>query len=272
MTLIVDCNRHITKPLRRSVAVRLPTDGLIFTGIQVDDDGGEDGMFIGDLQMFLIADRPDEAFFICTKYSPSCPGTLTMSGNVHATGSSLESAELTSTARTVGRNRSNKIRNSSRISSSSRSKLSSKKSKVNSGELIKEDELLEGRWGGSRGGSSSILLDMANVEGQVNAGLQDDTISIQGVESATKNGVLHSDSNSYSSNLSGDNSSQTSAAARATDSQITIENASADVKRNVDSADALYDYLDYGSENEFENTDDQNGSAVNNTFHRGIEV
>lgn len=39
-------------------------DGLILTE--------EENNFIGDLQLFLIADRPDEAFHICTKYAPDC--------------------------------------------------------------------------------------------------------------------------------------------------------------------------------------------------------
>lgn len=39
-------------------------DGLILTE--------EENNYIGDIQLLMIADRPDEAFHICSKYAPDC--------------------------------------------------------------------------------------------------------------------------------------------------------------------------------------------------------
>lgn len=95
MTLILDCYRQITKKLDRKSNSIIATDGLIFTGVQLQDS---DGFFMGDIQMFLIADTPDEAFFICTKYSKDCAGSNVEKKKIHATGSSLESSEQISSA------------------------------------------------------------------------------------------------------------------------------------------------------------------------------
>ena len=38
ITIIFDCNRQITKKLSRSMASRIYTDGLLFMGVQLDED------------------------------------------------------------------------------------------------------------------------------------------------------------------------------------------------------------------------------------------
>lgn len=81
MTLILDCERQITRQLKRRLGVKVAVDGLVLTGIQLQE---EDGCFVGDIQTFLVANTPDEAFFICTKYSTSC------SGSSHSSGYELE--------------------------------------------------------------------------------------------------------------------------------------------------------------------------------------
>lgn len=275
MTLILNCNRHITKPLRRSVGVQLPTDGLIFTGIQMDDDAdGADEMFIGDLQMLLIADRPDEAFFLCTKYSPNCPGTVSMGGLglVHATGSSFESAEqqASSTARSVNQSRSNKTRSRSRTSSS-RSKSTLKKIKQSAVEHSEEDDLVEGRWGGRRGGN--ILLDMEHTEGHINVGQQENEATSQSDSNRYRSsGTVSSGSSSIHFNETSTTNSRASESGRS--SGVNIANSSRNSnkigesnRREVDTADALYDYMDYGSENELDQTDEK--YDLNNTVVRG---
>lgn len=47
----------------------ISTNGLILSGRQLNED---EEFFIGDIQMLLIADSPDEAYHICTKYAPNC--------------------------------------------------------------------------------------------------------------------------------------------------------------------------------------------------------
>lgn len=69
VTLIYDCTRQITKKLTRSAKPKISTDGLIFMGVQLDE---EDEYFIGSIQTLLLTDRPDSAYEICTKFSPNC--------------------------------------------------------------------------------------------------------------------------------------------------------------------------------------------------------
>lgn len=69
VTILVDCIKQMTSRLARTVTSRVATDGLILTGVQLVE--GE-SFFVGDLQQLLIADTPDEAYNLCTKYSPEC--------------------------------------------------------------------------------------------------------------------------------------------------------------------------------------------------------
>lgn len=69
VTLIFDCNKQITKKLQRSVNPKIATDGLIFMGVQLDE---EDEYFTGTVQTLLVSDRPDSAYEICTRFAPGC--------------------------------------------------------------------------------------------------------------------------------------------------------------------------------------------------------
>lgn len=69
MTLIVDCGQPITKSLKRRGGVPIAVDGLILTGIQLQE---ADGFYVGDIETFVVANTPDEAYFICSKYAPDC--------------------------------------------------------------------------------------------------------------------------------------------------------------------------------------------------------
>lgn len=69
VTLIFDCTRQITKQLQRSKKPKIATDGLIFMGVQLDE---EDEYFVGSVQTLLVSDRPDSAYDVCTKFAPNC--------------------------------------------------------------------------------------------------------------------------------------------------------------------------------------------------------
>lgn len=67
--MILDCVHQITRKFDRGVHSKLSTNGLILSGRQLNED---EEFFIGDVQMLSIADSPDEAYHICTKYAPDC--------------------------------------------------------------------------------------------------------------------------------------------------------------------------------------------------------
>lgn len=77
MTLILDCEEKITRQLKRRLGVKIAVDGLVLTGIQLQEN---DGCFVGDIETFLVADTPDEAYFICTKYATSCSSSYQSNG------------------------------------------------------------------------------------------------------------------------------------------------------------------------------------------------
>lgn len=79
MTLILDCEQTITRKLKRRLGVKIAVDGLVLTGIQLQE---ADGCFVGDIETFLVADTPDEAYLICTKYSKSCSGSYQSGGYI----------------------------------------------------------------------------------------------------------------------------------------------------------------------------------------------
>lgn len=68
-TLIIDCQQQITKKLDRSAVSKIAYNGLLLIGVQLDEEAD---YFTGDIQLLQIANRPDEAYNICTKYSPIC--------------------------------------------------------------------------------------------------------------------------------------------------------------------------------------------------------
>lgn len=242
MTLIVDCAEQITMKLRRTSGIRLPTDGLIFTGIQMLQ---EDGSYLGDIQMFLIASRPDEAFFMCTKYSPNCPGSVTMGG-----------AQLIATNKSArkGSRTSGSSHNSSRRNSTSRSNGSG----GSSGAAEGSSSGLESESSSSGYGTMSSLGSVAITNGELS-------------ESA---GVGSNVANSGSADLSLDQPILPGPANHRRKNETSIlaaftvdETASSKPKRTNGNAqvgaDEIYDYLDYGNEDYFEVKDDL--GAANDT-------
>ncbi|XP_066260177.1 collagen alpha-2(XI) chain-like [Euwallacea similis] len=67
VTLIFDCHTTITKALTRGIPSRLNNKGLINLGYQLLSDGH----FQGDIFTLEIADKPDDAYELCNRYS-SC--------------------------------------------------------------------------------------------------------------------------------------------------------------------------------------------------------
>lgn len=86
VTVLVDCGHQMTKKLDRTISASVATDGLILLGVQLVE--GE-SFFVGDLQQLLLADTPDEAYNLCTKYSPGCDA-----GSGFISGSSFVSEEV----------------------------------------------------------------------------------------------------------------------------------------------------------------------------------
>lgn len=74
ITMIFDCDQQQTRKLPRTLNSHIATDGLIMLGMQLDE---EDEYFMGDLQLLMIADKPDAAYEICTKYAPNCASDQT---------------------------------------------------------------------------------------------------------------------------------------------------------------------------------------------------
>lgn len=103
VTLLADCGTPLTKKLDRSVNATVSTDGLILTGIQLIE--GEKH-FMGDLQQLLIADTPDEAYQLCTKYTPSCGGISVSSSSSRFTSEASSSGHAIASSAEVSRSSS----------------------------------------------------------------------------------------------------------------------------------------------------------------------
>lgn len=146
MTILVDCITQMTKRLDRSITARVATDGLILLGVQLDE---AQSFFIGDLQQLLIADTPDEAYNLCSKYSPGC-------------GVGGGSAGFASTTTTGGSGFVSGVTGSQLISSSaevSRSSSSSSSSSFSSGAASRSlSATVAG--GGAASASGSSRLDV----------------------------------------------------------------------------------------------------------------
>lgn len=69
ITLVLDCAQQITRKFERGEDSRVSTLGLILSGRQLKED---EEFFIGDMQLLMIANTPDEAYDICSKYAPDC--------------------------------------------------------------------------------------------------------------------------------------------------------------------------------------------------------
>lgn len=163
MTVLVDCSTQLTKKLDRTVTATVATDGLILTGIQLME--GENH-FMGDLQQLLVADTPDEAYQLCTKYTPSCGSAgssitrltseVSSSSSGHAIMSSAEVSRSASSSFSAGSS-------SSRATASGASRSSSSASGASRFDANASRERIHS----SGGGAASI-----NVSGsrQVSAG------------------------------------------------------------------------------------------------------
>jgi collagen type V/XI/XXIV/XXVII alpha len=117
ITLIFDCDKQITKRISRSLRSRISNDGLLFMGVQLDE---EEEYFTGDLQLLTITNVPDSAYELCSKYAPDCTG-----GYVE---------ESTYTAATTSR------KNSSKSSGKSKSKSKSSKRKSRDRTMVRVND------------------------------------------------------------------------------------------------------------------------------------
>uniref|UniRef100_A0A3Q2SSV2 Collagen, type XI, alpha 1b n=1 Tax=Fundulus heteroclitus TaxID=8078 RepID=A0A3Q2SSV2_FUNHE len=68
VTIIVDCKKTVTKPLKRSDQAVINTEGITVFGTRIL----EDEVFEGDIQQLLIVGDPTAAYDYCEHYSPDC--------------------------------------------------------------------------------------------------------------------------------------------------------------------------------------------------------
>lgn len=125
ITLIFDCNKQITKKLQRSANPEIATDGLIYIGVQLDE---EDEYFIGEIQTLFVADRPDISYDICTRFAPNCNNgvyTLNSYDNSVYSSTATESSRSSSSSYSSSSSNSNQSQGSSSSSFSSSSASSS---------------------------------------------------------------------------------------------------------------------------------------------------
>lgn len=236
MTLLLDCNRQITKSFHRELDSHISTDGLIVTGVPLND---EDGYFVGDIQTFLIANTPDEGFLICSKYSTNCRGSIEIAGNVYATGSSLDSAE--------DRHRSSLSTGTGR-SSSTFSSTSSSGNSYQGADGNSNNEMGESRVLATNQNRDNLLLTGSNIRGensQSSSSGSSSTIQLNlGLSEGTKQDLSRLSASDMSSRRA--NGNRTS------------------VNRANEPTDELYDYFDYGAESFLEENEEQ-GSNVRDT-------
>ena len=131
VTLILDCNRQITRQLQREVNSKIATDGLILAGVQFSED---EGFFVGDIQLLMIANTPDEAYNMCTKYAPNCVGG---GSNVIATLSATSSVGGDSGRRIESRISSSSTSSSSGVGPSATSYRTNTVNSTSGGNLFK---------------------------------------------------------------------------------------------------------------------------------------
>uniref|UniRef100_A0A3B3CNR6 Laminin G domain-containing protein n=1 Tax=Oryzias melastigma TaxID=30732 RepID=A0A3B3CNR6_ORYME len=68
VTIIVDCKKKLTKPLKRSDRAVISTEGITVFGTRILDDE----VFEGDIQQLLMVADPRAAHDYCEHYSPDC--------------------------------------------------------------------------------------------------------------------------------------------------------------------------------------------------------
>uniref|UniRef100_UPI00358EE172 collagen alpha-1(V) chain n=1 Tax=Myxine glutinosa TaxID=7769 RepID=UPI00358EE172 len=72
VTLVLDCQKNFTRPLKRSNNAQIDKNGIMIFGTRLVDEAH----FEGDVQQLLIVDDPFAAYEYCTKYSPECDKAL----------------------------------------------------------------------------------------------------------------------------------------------------------------------------------------------------
>lgn len=151
ITLVLDCVHQITRKFDRSVDSKISTNGLILSGRQLNED---EEFFVGDIQMLSIADSPEEAYHICTKYAPDC------STNKYANSQEKYSSGTRSTA----------SRSSSRVTST-RGNSKKKKQSFNSIQEVESSTGVVGHSYATSPGvvSQSYATSQNEQMGQINA-------------------------------------------------------------------------------------------------------
>lgn len=69
VTLILDCDKQVTRSLDRSPNGFLATNGLIVSGIHLSNS---EGFFTGDIQMMAVINSSEAAYNLCPIYAPDC--------------------------------------------------------------------------------------------------------------------------------------------------------------------------------------------------------
>lgn len=291
MTLLVDCNRQITKSFHRTHDSRISTDGLILTGVPIQE---EDGYYVGDIQTFLIANTPDEGFLICSKYSPNCPGTVIATGNIYATGSSLDSAEVRQSSGSHsfdGALGTIQLSGQSSRSSSSGSSIAennarnvdqkyatghiSEESTRSETNLNPDNLLLAGanlRVDNYQSGSSGLELNShlsgqssSRSAGTANVGTSS---GVRFQNRSRSHGSLSLNSSSGKAKLEKDSKARLSSKVELNASNGN-SNSINNQKMGTEPTDELYDYFDYGSENYFDENEVQGSNDTVSNKKKG---
>lgn len=68
-TLILDCDKQVTRSLDRRQGGSIPTNGLIVSGIHLSNS---EGFFTGDIQMIAVINSTEASYDLCNIYAPDC--------------------------------------------------------------------------------------------------------------------------------------------------------------------------------------------------------
>ncbi|KAL5290258.1 COL11A1.2 family protein [Megaselia abdita] len=68
-TLILDCDKQVTRSLERKLGGSIATNGLIVSGIHLSN---AEGFFTGDIQMIAIMNSTEASYNLCNVYAPDC--------------------------------------------------------------------------------------------------------------------------------------------------------------------------------------------------------
>lgn len=68
-TLILDCDKQVTRSLDRRPGGSIPINGLIVSGIHLSNS---EGFFTGDIQMIAVINSTEASYDLCNIYAPDC--------------------------------------------------------------------------------------------------------------------------------------------------------------------------------------------------------